>query len=143
MAQRIRCYWHMCQPSSCKRWVVASALVCALAGIVLKATDPAQHRQPPPRVANERLRRAVKRDTPDVASPSEPCDPGDGLPAPSLVDVPADALWPGGRIVRAAVTQDAALFGGEPVRAMFALAPTRSEERRVGKECRSRWSPYH
>src|SRR3712207_6585441 len=24
-----------------------------------------------------------------------------------------------------------------------ALAPLRSEERRVGKECRSRWSPYH
>ena len=23
------------------------------------------------------------------------------------------------------------------------LAATRSEERRVGKECRSRWSPYH
>ena len=23
------------------------------------------------------------------------------------------------------------------------LAFTRSEERRVGKECRSRWSPYH
>src|SRR5438477_11848275 len=23
------------------------------------------------------------------------------------------------------------------------LSPTRSEERRVGKECRSRWSPYH
>src|SRR2546425_8059004 len=23
------------------------------------------------------------------------------------------------------------------------FAPTRSEERRVGKECRSRWSPYH
>src|SRR5258705_13664141 len=23
------------------------------------------------------------------------------------------------------------------------LNPTRSEERRVGKECRSRWSPYH
>jgi len=22
-------------------------------------------------------------------------------------------------------------------------APPRSEERRVGKECRSRWSPYH
>src|ERR1039457_4085961 len=27
------------------------------------------------------------------------------------------------------------IFGGEEVR--------RSEERRVGKECRSRWSPYH
>ena len=23
------------------------------------------------------------------------------------------------------------------------MATTRSEERRVGKECRSRWSPYH
>src|SRR2546430_16085454 len=25
----------------------------------------------------------------------------------------------------------------------WALASARSEERRVGKECRSRWSPYH
>ena len=25
----------------------------------------------------------------------------------------------------------------------FSQATTRSEERRVGKECRSRWSPYH
>src|SRR5256885_964555 len=25
----------------------------------------------------------------------------------------------------------------------YALFPHRSEERRVGKECRSRWSPYH
>src|SRR2546422_9942694 len=25
----------------------------------------------------------------------------------------------------------------------FAELTTRSEERRVGKECRSRWSPYH
>ena len=24
-----------------------------------------------------------------------------------------------------------------------AIAKARSEERRVGKECRSRWSPYH
>src|SRR3712207_9334577 len=24
-----------------------------------------------------------------------------------------------------------------------AVVPVRSEERRVGKECRSRWSPYH
>ena len=23
------------------------------------------------------------------------------------------------------------------------IDPKRSEERRVGKECRSRWSPYH
>ena len=26
---------------------------------------------------------------------------------------------------------------------MFIDCTTRSEERRVGKECRSRWSPYH
>ena len=26
---------------------------------------------------------------------------------------------------------------------VFAMGLTRSEERRVGKECRSRWSPYH
>ena len=25
----------------------------------------------------------------------------------------------------------------------FLCGPIRSEERRVGKECRSRWSPYH
>ena len=27
--------------------------------------------------------------------------------------------------------------------AMKGMSPSRSEERRVGKECRSRWSPYH
>src|ERR1051326_1969999 len=27
--------------------------------------------------------------------------------------------------------------------AVMTLAALRSEERRVGKECRSRWSPYH
>ena len=26
---------------------------------------------------------------------------------------------------------------------LFSCAAQRSEERRVGKECRSRWSPYH
>ena len=26
---------------------------------------------------------------------------------------------------------------------LLSLAMIRSEERRVGKECRSRWSPYH
>ena len=32
-------------------------------------------------------------------------------------------------------------FGGYRVRDIEFV--TRSEERRVGKECRSRWSPYH
>ena len=26
---------------------------------------------------------------------------------------------------------------------LFSMSMERSEERRVGKECRSRWSPYH
>src|SRR2546428_2613262 len=26
---------------------------------------------------------------------------------------------------------------------VYSKSPKRSEERRVGKECRSRWSPYH
>ena len=26
---------------------------------------------------------------------------------------------------------------------IYTIEPSRSEERRVGKECRSRWSPYH
>ena len=30
-----------------------------------------------------------------------------------------------------------------PLRDLDEVAQLRSEERRVGKECRSRWSPYH
>ena len=29
------------------------------------------------------------------------------------------------------------------IRELLELQEERSEERRVGKECRSRWSPYH
>ena len=38
-------------------------------------------------------------------------------------------------------TQIAAAMGGEGL--MISNEIHRSEERRVGKECRSRWSPYH
>src|SRR3712207_8480568 len=48
-----------------------------------------------------------------------------------LDDVPAD--------VREAMTFHPVMTVGE----VLALALERSEERRVGKECRSRWSPYH
>src|SRR2546422_11344215 len=34
-------------------------------------------------------------------------------------------------------------FAAAVVRAHLAVHQQRSEERRVGKECRSRWSPYH
>ena len=33
--------------------------------------------------------------------------------------------------------------GSETVTETLAVQRFRSEERRVGKECRSRWSPYH
>src|SRR3989454_9325133 len=50
------------------------------------------------------------------------------------------APWP---VVGKAVGQAirAALAGGQP--AVTSKPAARSEERRVGKECRSRWSPYH
>ena len=35
------------------------------------------------------------------------------------------------------------LLGEKSVTFYIGFDPTRSEERRVGKECRSRWSPYH
>src|SRR5688572_31998738 len=34
-------------------------------------------------------------------------------------------------------------LGGESTRRLTGPGAERSEERRVGKECRSRWSPYH
>src|SRR5256886_3556990 len=43
--------------------------------------------------------------------------------------------WEVGELVVAVSSIDAVIVG--------AAAATRSEERRVGKECRSRWSPYH
>ena len=50
-------------------------------------------------------------------------------------DAGADGLIEG----RNAVTE--ALRAGTPIDKIFIAR--RSEERRVGKECRSRWSPYH
>ena len=46
---------------------------------------------------------------------------------------------------RVNVTELAARFDvtAETIRRDLAVLDDRSEERRVGKECRSRWSPYH
>src|SRR2546425_53908 len=38
---------------------------------------------------------------------------------------------------------NAVVAGGEQQWLSFSMFFLRSEERRVGKECRSRWSPYH
>ena len=40
-------------------------------------------------------------------------------------------------------TQVIVVGGGASGLAAAIAAAERSEERRVGKECRSRWSPYH
>src|SRR5256885_4909259 len=54
-----------------------------------------------------------------------PCEPaGRGIPLHSLAALPA-ARW------------------SRPRSESSGPEPGRSEERRVGKECRSRWSPYH
>ena len=42
-----------------------------------------------------------------------------------------------------AVKEIASLLGLDEITRMEAYDISRSEERRVGKECRSRWSPYH
>ena len=50
----------------------------------------------------------------------------------------ADWVWKRGQ-----ERQDAAPAAARPAAKAAASPSTRSEERRVGKECRSRWSPYH
>src|SRR2546425_11803085 len=40
-------------------------------------------------------------------------------------------------------TFDEIINGATPGKVYSTCKLTRSEERRVGKECRSRWSPYH
>src|SRR5256885_8265276 len=53
-----------------------------------------------------------------------------------------NATWmaPTLTVLRAVVLVGNADFRNDP---RLRYIPARSEERRVGKECRSRWSPYH
>ena len=56
---------------------------------------------------------------------------------PIMYDVPNDPT-----IIRVTIDEDT-VEGGEAHMEYGAVRKRRSEERRVGKECRSRWSPYH
>src|SRR5256885_3474576 len=66
-------------------------------------------------------------------------------------DVCSSDLGAGGRGGRGQQEKDTAAGGATTAHREAQLetpsgqheAPVRSEERRVGKECRSRWSPYH
>ena len=53
------------------------------------------------------------------------------------------AFMLGAEIARAGKTLLTGATTGLPHAAARGFKLTRSEERRVGKECRSRWSPYH
>jgi len=89
---------------------------------------------------------------------------GGGAVRNLLIGVPISALWDQGMLFQVALVAMTAvfLFPNNLLRhwrkwgnffdaiglAAFAIqgalyATNRSEERRVGKECRSRWSPYH
>src|SRR2546426_564392 len=94
------------------------------------------------RVKNGVQGRVVRFRVPGGAEPAEAGS--DERPMP----IAASILW---KPIEGAAEQDAGLF---PVfitqRALAAVhdhcaatPAARSEERRVGKECRSRWSPYH
>ena len=62
----------------------------------------------------------------------------DGVPRPHLALGPPVVT---GATVRIALRPGVRFHNGRELRA--ADVTYRSEERRVGKECRSRWSPYH
>ena len=73
--------------------------------------------------------------------------PSDNLGVAQTLDVTQDK-WPLRHMDYAFSANTAHIMSTEEVKCMFAglakiLNDYRSEERRVGKECRSRWSPYH
>ena len=73
--------------------------------------------------------------------------------APAGIAAPADRIAEGDYPLRSASSSSittrriSLAANGRPIARAFALIRSsshrRSEERRVGKECRSRWSPYH
>jgi hypothetical protein len=110
------------QPSSSTHWVIATALVCALAGLLLKATEPVPLYPPAPRVAIAPPARRAKPGTPDVASARAPRARRHRQPAPPpAVARPAnDAL--DDPPVQPVVAHDDVWFDGVPPRPTILLA---------------------
>ena len=53
------------------------------------------------------------------------------------------AIWPElVKLLKETGVSEYSIFWDKETNLLFAVQE-RSEERRVGKECRSRWSPYH
>ena len=64
----------------------------------------------------------------------------------SVPDISAEDVTKTGRSAKAYIFLYFSAFSGERSHFVITMATftfARSEERRVGKECRSRWSPYH
>src|SRR5256885_15550189 len=80
-------------------------------------------------------------------STAVPTDARRRSPSRRSVALPAIQAWPSEREGRAPALHAAiAVRGRDQLAAQPRAEPreeVRSEERRVGKECRSRWSPYH
>src|SRR2546426_9922573 len=74
-----------------------------------------------------------------VAGPLE----GDEVLVRDLVGVKGHLVDVAGEVGRDVLTPCPPLRSGEGGRRRTECPRERSEERRVGKECRSRWSPYH
>ena len=70
-------------PPSSTHWVLTTALVCALAGLLLKATEPVPLHPPAPRVAMAPPSRAAKPLAANVAPAGLPRDRGHRQPRPS------------------------------------------------------------
>jgi len=69
-----------------------------------------------------------------------------GMVEPIVCQVPGWKIIGGHQRVEAAIAEKLGEVPVIPLRVSDARAKAlnlRSEERRVGKECRSRWSPYH
>src|SRR5256884_9156922 len=95
----------------------------------------------------------VRRFTPEFAREhSRPGHLFKGM-TPEALQILVDAEWPGNiRQLRNLIESMVVLAPEGEIRASDipkdirehrSMLPMRSEERRVGKECRSRWSPYH
>src|SRR2546427_652806 len=95
--------------------------------------------RPPPRRRRERLRVGLRGGAdahphPGGRSFFSNSSAGLSSPACALFQASASASW---RALRSSASSSS------PASATVSSISVRSEERRVGKECRSRWSPYH
>ena len=66
-----------------------------------------------------------------------------GLPALNIIGLGDTTVKEAALRVRTAVVASGFDYPVSRITVNLSPADDRSEERRVGKECRSRWSPYH